>query len=149
MRIIFSTSLMLLFIFIGFGFVFRSGTDYQVVPLNKVSIEQKISPAATKTGTFLYTESKQLKSAFPGMAATDMVKFDFENNRYVHIQYAEQNGCKEEVEVIQEMRKYKHYYEIILIPYNNSNCKTKVKPYQITSIPNDGLPVLMTGTLPE
>jgi len=147
MRIIFSTGLMLLFI--CFGFTFRNGTDYQVVPLNKISIEQKFSPTTVKPGTFLYTEPKQLKSAFPGMESTDMAKFDFENNRYVHIQYAEQNGCKEEVEAIQEMRKYKHYYEIILIPYSNSNCKTKVRPYQITAIPNDGLPVLMTGTLPE
>ncbi len=148
MKIIFSTSLMLLFI--CFGFTFRNGADYQVVPLNKVSIEPKFNPSAIiKTGTFLYTESKQLKSAFPGMESTEMAKFDFENNRYVHIQYAEQNGCKEEVDVIQEMRKYKHYYEIILIPYSESNCKTRVKPYQITAIPNDGLPVLVTGTLPE
>jgi hypothetical protein len=147
MKILFSTSLMLLFI--CFGFTFRKGADYQVVPLNKISIEQKFNPATfTKTGTFLYTESKQLKSAFPDMIPADMAKFDFENNRYVHIQYAEQNGCNQEVEVIQEMRKYKHYYEIILIPYT-SNCKTKVKPYQLTALPSDGLPVLVTGALPE
>jgi hypothetical protein len=147
MKIIFTAGSLLIML-ICFGFT-HNEIEYQVIPLTKVSIEQKFHPTSPKAGTFLYTESKQLKSAFADMSATDLALFDFENNRYVHIQYAEQNGCKEGVEVIQEVRKYKHYYEVILIPYNNGTCKTKVKPYQVTTVPNDGLPVLITGTLPE
>jgi hypothetical protein len=148
MKIIVSTGATLLILFICFGFTHRE-VEYQVIPLTKVTIEQKFHPSSPKPGTFLYTEPKQLRAAFSEMSVTDISSFDFENNRFVHIQYAEQNGCKDGVEVIQEVRKYKHYYEVLLIPYNNGSCKTKVKPYQITTVPNDGLPVLITGTLPE
>jgi len=147
MKIIFSAGFLLLFI--CFGFTFNTGADYQLIPLNKVSTEQKFHPHSLKTGTFLYTEAQQLKSAFSDISSTDIGKFDFENNRYVHIQYKEQLGCKEQVDVVYELRKYKHYYEIILIPYKNGSCSTKVTPYEITAIPNDRLPVLITGTLPE
>jgi hypothetical protein len=147
MKIIFSAGILLLFI--CFGFTFKTGADYQVVPLNKVSIEKKFYPVSPKTGTFLYTEPKQLRSAFSNMSGSDMQTFDFEKYRYVHIQYAEQIGCDNQVNVIQEVRKYKHYYEIILVPYKNGVCKEKVKPYEVTAIPNDRLPVLITGTLPE
>ncbi len=148
MKIIFSAGFLLMVICLGF--TFHKEIDYQVIPLRKVSIEQKFHPTGIKTGTFLYTESKQLKEAFSTLSGTDITQFDFEHNRYVHIQYVEQSGCKEEVEVVQEVRKYKHYYEVILIPFSaQTTCKTKVKPYQVTAIPNDGLPVLITGTLPE
>ncbi len=146
MKIIFSTGFLLLFICVGFT---HKESDYQLVPLGKITIEQKFHPSTTKTGTFLYTEPKQLKSAFSDLSTSDLSNFDFENNRYVHIQYAEQIGCKDQVEVVQELRKYKHYYEIILVPYKNGTCKTKVNPYELTAIPNDRLPVLITGTLPE
>lgn len=147
MKIIYRLGLLPAF-FICVGFT-HNEIEYQVIPLNTVTIEQKFHPTSPKVGTFLYTEAKQFKDAFADMSSADIARFDFENNRYVHIQYAAQNGCKENVEVIQEVRKYKHYYEVILIPYNNGTCKTIVKPYQVTTVPNDGLPVLITGTLPE
>ena len=147
MKILLSTGFLLVFVCVGF--TFREEIDYQVIPVRKVIFEQKFHPTTSKTGTFLYTESPKLKEAFTTMSANDIAKFDFENNRYVHIQFAEQNGCKEEVDVIQEVRKYKHYYEVILVSSFVGTCKTKVKPYQLTAIPNDRLPVLITGNLPE
>jgi hypothetical protein len=137
-----------MFICVGFTFL-PDEVEYQVIPLQKIDFAQKFHPTKSSIGTFLYTEPKQLKEAFSEMTATDLAQFDFENNRFVHIQYAEQTGCTEAVEVIQEVRKYKHYYEVILAPYNHGSCKNKIKPYQVTALPNDRLPVLITGTLPE
>lgn len=147
MKIIVGAGFLLLFL--CFGFTFHPESEYKIVPIGKISIEKSFHPSTSKTGTFLYTTTQQLEAAFSDMTEADLTKFDFENNRYIHIQYAEQTGCKDQVEVVQELRKYKHYYEIILIPYKSGVCKTKVKPYELTAIPNDRLPVLITGTLPE
>ncbi len=146
MKILLTAGCLLLF---GcFGFTFLAKTDYLVVPMVKVSIAQKPRPNG-KTGTFLYTESKQLQEAFSFVSNDELKPFDFENNRYVHIQYAQQEGCKEAVEVIQEIRKYKHHYEIILTPFVKGECKKSIHPFQLIALPTDGLPVLITGALPE
>lgn len=145
MKIIFSAGFLLILICVGFTF---KEIDYQVIPLAKVTVAQRFHPTTLKSGTFLYTESRQLKEVFSDMSASDLSTFNFDKNRYLHIQYAEQSGCKESAEVIEEVRKYKHYYEVVLQPYNSGNCKTTVRPYQIASIPGDGLPVMVTGMLP-
>jgi hypothetical protein len=138
-----------LLVFVCVGFTFTKELDYQVMPVRKLVLEQKFHPSSVKIGTFLYTESKNFEEAFIAMPANEIDRLDFKNNRYVYIQFAEQNGCKEEIDVIQEVRKYKHYYEVILVPASIGICKTKVKPYQLMAIPNDRLPVLIKGSLPE
>ncbi len=128
----------------SFGFTLNTGVDYQLVPVQKIHVEKHCHPTV-KTGVFIYAEPKALHA----ICADSMQKFDFATHRIIHVQYKEQPGCSDRIEAIQEVRKYKHYYEVILVDHDKGICKTMVKPYQTVVIPNDGHPVMFSGALPE